>query len=440
MKRIFGAILIAAGVLAVAWGEFSGAQSGRVIYQVEIRGTINPASSDYLLEAIGRANSDGAQALIVELDTPGGLVSSVREMAQAIDRSQVPVVVYVSPAGAAATSAGALLMLASHVSAMAPGTNIGAAHPVGAQGEDVKGAAGEKAVNDVAAFARGLAEVRGRNRDLAEQVVSKSSSLTSEEALKQKLVDLEAKSLPDLFAALEGRKVRTQGGDRTIHSEGAEVRKIAMSRGQKLLHLIAHPNIAAILMTLGMMLIYVEVSNPGITIAGALGGVCLLVAFMAFQVLPIRIGGIALVLLGSVLMMAELFVPTHGALAGGGVLSFVLGLLWVLDPSKTDLRVDSTVLVAVGLGLGSGVAFIGIAAARTRSLSRQTLARIGGGSNLSGLAGYEGVVETLEAEGRSGKVLVRGEVWDFQSDAPLQVGERVRVDRMDGFKAHVRRL
>jgi len=426
------AILFAgAPVLAVSAGD-------RSIWIAEIRGTIDPGSASFLSSTIRHAEAVGAQAVIVELDTPGGLVSSVREMAQAVDQAKVPVVVYVGPAGAAATSAGALLSFSSHLAAMAPGTNIGAAHPVDTAGKDVPGAMGEKVLNDTAAFARGLAEARGRNPQLAEAVVLKSRSLTAQEALKEKLIELIANDRADLIRLLDGREIQIHEGKRTLRTAGAPVTVAEMTWGQKLLHLIANPNIATILMTLGSLLVYVEVSNPGITIAGALGVVCLIAAFVAFQAIPISTGGLVLVSLGVALMFAEIFVTTKGALAFGGVISFILGMLWIVDPAQSDLKVSLTVLIPAAIGLGGGVLLLGYVAARSFRLSRETRAKMGGGDAQLGLEGYVGHVEVVEGGGKSGKALIRGETWEFRSDAAVSPGDEVTVDRTDGFLAHVK--
>mgnify|MGYP001596812667 FL=1 len=412
------------------------ADSGNTVWIASIRGTINPASGSYFRSAIQKAEKDNAQALIIELDTPGGLLSSVRDMAQAVATAKVPVIVYVTPAGSSATSAGALLMLASHIAAMAPGTNIGAAHPVGPQGEEIKGAAGEKATSDTAAFARGLAEISGRNRYVAEEIVSKSKSFTAEEALKQSLIELVVSSRDELIAKLDGRQAKTTSGTVVIKTINASIKTAEMTLGQKLLHYLANPNIAAILMTLGILLIYVELSNPGITIAGILGGISLLVAFMSFQLLPIKVTGLILLVLGVVLLLAEPFVVSHGVFAVGGILAFILGLLWVVDPSETVLRISPAVLISATLSLGVLVAAIGIAASRMRMLTRKTLEKIGG-STAAGLSGYEAIVKNIESDGHSGKISVRGELWDFVSDIPVNVGDKVRIDSVSGFKAVV---
>lgn len=411
----------------------------RSIWVAEIRGTINPATANYLEETLKHAESSSAELLLIELDTPGGLVASVRSMAQAIGKAQVPVVVYVTPAGASATSAGALLMLASHVAAMAPGTNIGAAHPVGAKGEDVKGAMGEKILEDTAAFARGLAELRGRNREVAQKIVEKSKSYTAKEAQQEKFIEIIAQDRVSLLKELDGRKVKMGQSERTIRTEGVAFHQTEMTLSQKLLNYLSNPNVSAILMTLGMLLLYVEITNPGITIAGVLGGICLLIAFMAFQVLPIQVGGVALLFLGMVLMIAEAFVSAKGALAAGGVLSFILGLIWFVDPEKTDVHLSQGVIVTASLVVSSTVFAIAYGAARTSKLARETLQKMGGG-HVAGLEGYHGMVEAVKEGGLSGKAVFRGEVWEFESSEPVVKGDTVMAEKLAGFHVKVKKV
>lgn len=430
-------ILIGAGLaLQVGAAESESETRDPVVWLGRIDGTINPATASYLENTIRKAERDSAEAVVIEMDTPGGLLASTRKMAQAMAEAEVPVVIYVTPAGASATSAGALLMLASHVAAMTPGSNIGAAHPVGPQGKDVEGAMGEKVVQDTAAFARGLAEIRGRNVELAEQVVSKSASMTANEAIEKNFIEVLARDRAELFTKLDGREVKIDGRGKTIRTEGAVVRQSEMTTGQTLLHYLANPNIAAILMGLGMLLIYIEISNPGLTVAGVLGGVCLLTAFIAFQVLPIRVGGLVLLLLGMGLMIAEPFVGSGGILAGGGLLMFVLGLLWVLDPSETDLRIEPEVWVPLTVGMAAGVAVVAWAAARMRTLQKEALGRIGGAS-VAGLQGYRGKVDEVANDGLSGSVSFRGEYWNFLSDVPVKTGDWVEATKVDGLRVRV---
>ena len=431
---VSGALL--SGAMAMAQPATEDSSS---IWIGEIRGTINPASSSYFRTTIKRAETAKADAVVFELDTPGGLLTSVREMVQVLDQASIPVVIYVTPAGASATSAGALLMLGAHVTAMAPGTNIGAAHPVGPQGEDIQGAMGEKVTSDTAAFARSIAKQKNRNVELAEAIVAKSRSFTAEEALKNRLIEFVAPSAPELLKQLHGRKVQVGETIRTIRTEGASIQRPEMTIGQKLLHLLANPNIAGLLMTIGLMLIYVEISNPGITIAGVLGGICLLVAFMSFQLLPIRTGGLLLLALGAILLVAELVVVSGGALAFGGILSFVLGLIWVIDPSSTSAPVSQYVWIAAGLTLGSLVVLIGIAAARMKRLTRKTLDSIGGGEVL-GLAGYHGTVEFVDSSGHRGKALIRGELWDFECKDAVSAGDSIEAIETAGMHVVARKV
>ncbi len=416
---------------------------GSPVWLVKIKGTIDPATSDYLEGSIKLAAKSNADLVLVELDTPGGLVSSVREMAQAIDQSTVPVAVYVTPAGASATSAGALLSLASHVALMAPGTHIGAAHPVGPEGKDIPGKMGEKAENDTAAFARGLAELRGRNRELAEQVVTKSRSLTAQEAVGQKLVEIIAANRDEALQKLDGREITVGSGKdavkKTLKTAGASVYQAEMSLGQKILHTIANPNIATLLMTLGVLCLYIEITTPGITIAGVLGGIALVTGMIAFQMLPIRAGGFLLLLAGVVMLLVEPFVVSHGALAAGGTLGFILGILWMFDPNVTSLTVSRAIWIPAAIVLGGGALLIGVMAARLHRLVQKTLAQVGGGAAF-GLSGYVGRVESVTTDGLGGKALFRGETWDIRSETPLERGAKVEVLKVEGMRATVKRI
>ncbi len=400
----------------------------------QIRGTINPASSDYLETAIRRAESLNAQAVVVELDTPGGLLTSTHSMAQAIDNSSVPVVVYVTPGGASATSAGALLTIASHVAAMAPGSHIGAAHPVDSGGKDIEGAMKEKALNDTVAFSKGLAEIRGRNQQLAELVVSKSKSFTASEAKNQGLVEILAANREELLKSLDGRKVKLKkGGERIIRTEGASVQDLEMNWGQKLLSFLANPNIATMLITIGMLCIYVELSSPGIGVAGGLGVICLIVAFISFQMLPIYTGGLVLLLLGIGLFIGEAFASTHGAMAVGGSIALLLGMLWMIDPAQSSLRISPAIYIPVVLLLGGGALGVAYFASRIKRQVQAAREAIGGGDQ-AGLAGYVGIIQS------GGKILIRGELWDFDPVDGLSVGDSAQVIQVTGMRVQVKKV
>lgn len=431
-----------AGLFSV-FAETNGT-SGQVVFLSSIRGTINPATVDYLKLSIQRANVTKAEALIVELDTPGGLVASVQSMSQAIDESNVPVVVYVTPAGSAATSAGALLLISSHIAAMTPGSHMGAAHPVDSSGSDVKGAMGEKVLSDTVSYAKGMAEIRGRNKELAELIVTKSQSFTAQEAVSKNLIEVLADHESDLLQKLNGRTVVSKVfGKKTLVTANARIERVEMTLGQKFLHLISNPNIASILMTLAMLLIYVELNNPGIQIAGILGVILLILGFMSFQSLPIRTGGLILMGVGFIGMFSEVFASAHGALAAGGVLSFILGMIWVVDPTQTSQVVSPAVWIPAGSALSIAAFAIAWFAAHVKDQARAALERIGGGGAL-GLAGYRGVVESLAGNealaSPFGKIQIRGEVWDFTCDDAVKVGDAVEVESVNGFKLKVRRI
>lgn len=413
------------------------ASASTIAYNIEIRGTINPATARYLQRSIVRAENADASLLLVELDTPGGLVSSVREMAQSIDHSKIPVVVFVTPAGAAATSAGALLVISSHLAAMSPGTSIGAAHPVGAQGEDIKGTMGEKAVNDVSAFARSEATLRGRNSAVANEIVSKSKSFSAEEAQAHGVIEVIATNRADLWRTIDQRKIKVGDKKVTLNTwPPPEVHSLRMSPGEFVLHHLAHPNIAAILVTVGVLLIYAELSAPGHFVPGILGALCLIVAFVSFQVLPIYLGGIILLAVGAALMLAEVFIVSHGALAVLGVIFLSLGLLWVIDPGQIDLRISTFVWLSTVGVLTFGSLILVWAASRIQKLSKKALEHSGGG-DLAGLRGYKGQIEKVNPDGHSGVILIRGERWNFFSDRQVEVGEIVKTKDTHGLSVEI---
>ena len=409
------------------------------IYSIEIRGTINPGVSRYLARAIETAVHAKADFLLIELDTPGGLVSSVREMAQRIDQSKIPVIVFTTPAGAAATSAGAILMISSHLAAMAPGTNIGAAHPVVIQGEEMKGAVAEKAVNDISAFARSMAELRKRNSKAAGEVVSKSNSYTADEALKANLIEVIATDKQELWKAINKRQILVAQNKIILKTDPPPNQHfLEMTLGEKILNHLSHPNIAALLMTLGILFIYSELSVPGIGFGGILGGLCLIVAFIAFQALPIQAGGLVLLGLGILLIISEIFVVSGGALALGGSIALILGLLWVVDPVASDLRISPWIIGSIGLVTMSGTMLIAYGVSRIKKQSQETLKRIGGG-DLAGVKGYQGKVQSIARDGKSGLVLIRGELWNFVSREPLKENENVIVQQSNGLILEVTR-
>jgi membrane-bound serine protease (ClpP class) len=384
---------------------------------ITIDGSINPAVDDFIRESIARAKSDGAQALIIQFDTPGGLLESTRSIVKEILGAPVAVIVYVAPSGAGAGSAGVFITMAAHIAAMAPGTNIGAAHPVGGGGEDIKGVMGEKLENFTASFSESIAQKRGRNTEWAIQAVRKSVSITAEDALKKNVIDILAANVEDLLKQADGRTVEIDGRQQKLALKDAQVVRYEMSLKQKIINAIAHPNIAYLLMMAGILGLYMEFSHPGVFFPGVAGAICLLLAFASLQLLPINYVGLVLMLLGAALLVGEAFFPSFGVLGVGGIISMALGSLLLFDTQNSDVSVDrSIVFTAVGT-LGAFVLTVSYLVFRSQK-SKPTL-------------GVEGLIgEIGEVRGKltpKGKVFVHGEYWNAQAEGEIDVGEKVKV-------------
>ena len=397
---------------------------------ISIDGTINPAVDDFIRESIGRAKASGAKALIIQLDTPGGLLNSTRTIVKEMLGAEVPLMVYVAPSGAGAGSAGVFITMAAHIAAMAPGTNIGAAHPVAGAGEEVKGVMGEKIENFTASFSESIAQKRGRNTEWAIQAVRKSVAITEKEALKKNVIDIVARNVEDLLRQADGRKVDINGKDVVLSVKDARVVRHEMSLKQRVLNTIADPNIAYILMMAGFLGLYMEFAHPGVFFPGIAGAICLLLAFASLQVLPINYTGLALILLGVGLLVGEAFFPNFGVLGIGGIVSLALGSLLLFDTPISDFGVDrSIVFTAVGT-VGSFVLAISYLVFR----SQKATPALG----KEGLIGKIGEVRGKLAP--TGRIFVHGENWSAQADGPIDVGEKVRVVGYDGMQLKVRRL
>jgi len=397
---------------------------------IELDGAITPITVRLLDTAIGRARTERAQALVVMLNTPGGLERSMRSMVQSILNSDIPVIVYVGPTGARAASAGVFITMAGHVAAMAPATNIGAAHPVAAGGGQMDKEMSKKVENDAAAFARSIATERGRNVEWAERAVRSSVSATEREAVKLKVVDLVADSVPDLLAKIDGRVVKTPKGSVTLATRDAAVTPIPVGFRDRFLALITDPNVAYILMMVGMLGIFFELSTPGAILPGVLGGISLLLAFFAFQSLPINWAGLLLILFGLALLIAEIKIISHGILTIGGVVSMVLGSMMLYDAPESGLRISWLVIIpTVGAMAGLVIAAVSMG---LRALYRPA------STGAAGMMGQVGVVKrALDPEGQ---VLIDGELWQaVAEDGPVAAGEMVRVARMDGLTLTVTR-
>ncbi|MDX5372170.1 MAG: nodulation protein NfeD [Pseudomonadaceae bacterium] len=418
---------------------------------LDVQGPIGPASSDYLVRGLAQAEKQGAQLVVLRMDTPGGLDSAMREIIKAILASPVPVATFVAPSGARAASAGTYILYASHVAAMAPGTNLGAATPVqiggmpgparpGApkgEGDKAEPAADENAaaltrkqVNDAAAYIRGLAQLRGRNQEWAERAVREAVSLSAEEALRHKVIEHLAADLPALLGQLDGKRLKLAGGERVLDTAGVQPTELAPDWRTRLLAVITNPSVALILMMLGVYGLLFEFSNPGTGIGGVVGGICLILALYALQLLPVNYAGLALILLGLALMAAEAFLPSFGLLGLGGVVAFVFGALILIDTEAPGFGIPLGLVLAVAAL--SAVLILGILGLALKASRR---AQVAGDA---GLVGSLLEVAGLHADDPlAGWVRWQGENWQVRGDRPLQAGQRVRVLGRDGLQLNV---
>ena len=480
LRRAF--ILAALGFAGLAaLAPFEGMEAAekkpvRLVAAIDIKGAIGPATSDYFSRAMEKARAMGASAIVVRMDTPGGLSTAMRAIIQDIITAPAPVITYVTPGGARAASAGTYILYASHVAAMAPGTNLGAATPVPLKsplpggggspkkdekdkkdgkadktdkkdGEADKGkkngkkdkdkdkaaapAAGDassrKAINDARAYIRSLAQMRGRNVEWAEKAVSEAASLSSEEALKANVIDLIADNLADLLIKADGRVVKLPAGETKVATKGAIVRDIPPDWRAKLLAVITNPNIAYILLLAGIYGIMFEFYNPGIIFSGVFGAICLVLAFYALHVLPVNYAGVALIILGVAFMAAEAMLPSFGALGFGGIVALAIGSVILIDTEAP--------------GFGISWAVIGSVVATSAVISFTVLAMAARAWKLPVVSGAEAMIgaaaKVLDWDGSEGRVRVRSEVWQARADSTFAAGEEVRVTAMDGLVLQV---
>ena len=398
------------------------------VASITLEGVVSPVMVRLVEMAIDRAQATGASALVIQLDTPGGLERSMRVICQRLLNAPIPVIVYVAPTGARAASAGVFITMAAHVAAMAPATNIGAAHPVAVSGGNIDKTSMTKIENDTAAFARSVAAERGRNADWAEKAVRESVSITERDAVNLKVVDLVAQSLPDLLAKIDGRVVRTVKGTVTLATRDAPVTAIEIGFRDRFLNLITDPNVAYVLMMLGMLGLFFELSNPGVILPGVVGGISLILAFFAFQSLPINYAGLLLILFGIVLLVAEVKIVSHGVLAIGGIVAMALGSLMLYDAAEIGFRISWWVIVpTVG---ATALVFLFVVAAGVRALRRRP--QLGA----PGLIGQVGIAREALAPG--GHVAIQGELWRAvaQGEA-VDAGASVQVVDVEGLTLKV---
>jgi membrane-bound serine protease (ClpP class) len=398
---------------------------------LQLHGPIGPATSEYVLHGLDAAHQQDAAVVILELDTPGGLDSSMREIIQGILASPVPVVTYVSPAGARAASAGTYILYASHVAAMAPTTNLGAATPVQISGGESptpakpETAEERKVLNDAVAYISGLAQRRGRNAQWAQAAVRDAASLTAADALKQGVVDIVAKDLPDLLAQLDGRKVETAVGNVQLHTVGIPVDEYQPGWRVRFLAVLTDPTVAYILLLIGIYGLVFEGYNPGAVLPGVAGGIALLLALYAFQVLPVNFAGLALIVLGLLLFVIETFVPAYGTLSLGGIAAFIFGSLILMDNDVPGFALPRGLIG--GLAASGGALVAGTLWLANRSRRRPV---VSGGESLLGAQG----VALTGFDAGQGQVRVQSANWNAESTAPLRKGDPVRVVRRDGLK------
>ncbi|MBU1626257.1 nodulation protein NfeD [bacterium] len=393
---------------------------------IEIKDTINPATYDYLYRNLKNAEAKNAECMILSLDTPGGAVDTTRLIVQAMLDAKIPVVVYVSPKGARAASAGTLITIAAHVAAMAPGTNIGAAHPVTAGGK-MPDDMSKKAENDLAAFARSIATNKGRNADWAEKAVRESVSITETEALDNKIIDMICNDDQELLEKLDGMEVKLAKGTKVIHTKAAKIEYRRMQFKDKVLSIIANPNVAYILMMLGFYGIYFELSHPGTIFPGVIGVLCLILAFFAFQTLPISYAGLLLITLALILFIAELKVQSHGLLALGGMISLIIGSMMLIDSDKYGKGIDWYVIFgATGL---TAILLLIVLTLVFKSQRRQPETAI------AGIIGKRGVAKSDMP--LDGKIFIDGSLWDAKSKEAIRKGDKVVVKSVDGLILNV---
>ena len=405
-----------------------------IVYVAEVDALIHPVSAEFIRQTINQADAVDAALVVFTLQTPGGLVDATRAINTSIIESETPIVVYVGPSGTRAASAGFLITIAADIAAMAPGTHIGAAHPVAGTGQAMDETMAEKAASDVAAYARSLASQRGRNIELAERAVTESQSFTEEEALEAEppLIDLIATDLDDLLVQLDGRSVtRWDGNAVVLRTANAIIERVEMNWRQQLLSAIAHPQVAVLLFSLGTLGLTIELWNPGGILPGIVGALCLLLAFFAFQILPINYVGLLLILFGLGLLVAEMLTATYGLLAAGGIVSMVLGSLMLVDSSLPELQLGWPFILSSMLALGLIVSLLARLGVRAQ-LGRPVTGR-------SGMVEQVGRAMEPIVAGGNGMVSTHGEVWSATSDEDISEGDEVHIVAVDGMQLTVKR-
>jgi membrane-bound serine protease (ClpP class) len=438
-RAAFASLFLVAGTVLAAAPE---------VIVLPFNGAVGPATAEFVTKGIERADKDDAQLVVLQIDTPGGLDTSMREIIKAILASRVPVAVFVGPSGARAASAGTYILYAAHIAAMAPGTNLGAATPIqigmpspasspsppdkdkSKAGEDAHGSQDtltRKQTNDAAAYIRGLAQLRGRNADWGERAVREAVSLSADEALAQRVIDLEARDLPDLVSKLDGRKVTTAAGERTLATTGAPIVTLSPDWKARFLAIITEPSVALILMMLGVYGLFFEFYNPGFVLPGVIGGIALLLGLFALNMLPVNYAGLGLMVLGLVFIVAEAFLPAYGSLGVGGVIAFAVGAIMLIDTDVPGFGIPLGLIATLAIVTGGFVFLVAWIAMRARRRPVVT-----GSEELIGSVG-----EMLDDAQTEGWARIHSESWRVLSTLPLKRGQRVHVTARDGLVLRV---
>jgi membrane-bound serine protease (ClpP class) len=419
-------------LLLLLLGPLPKAALATVVHLLPYEGAITPVASEYLVEGIETASASGAEAVVIQLDTPGGLDTAMRTIIKSIMASRIPVIVYVAPRGSRAASAGAYITMAAHIAAMAPSTNIGSASPVAMMGAQMDSTMHRKVMHDAIAYLESIADERGRNRELARAFIVDAANITAEEAVEKNVIDLLAGDVNELLEQVDGRIVELSSGSHTLATAGADVEPRPMGLRLSILKHLADPNVAYILLLIGIYGIFFELSNPGALAPGILGGICLLLGLFAMQNLPTNYAGIALLLLGMVLLILEVKVTSYGALTLGGLTALTLGSLMLFDAPGEWARLSLKVLIP-GLA-GFSLFFILCAWLVVRSHRRPV------STGIEALVGERGRAVGDIASSTMGKVYFHGEIWDAIAESQLATGDRIEVVSIDGRVARVRRV
>lgn len=411
--------------------EYTPAQSS-AIHVLNIEGTINPITAQYIVDEIKGTHNSNTECIIIQMDTPGGLDDSMRKIIKEILNSNVPIVIYIAPQGARAASAGAFIAMAANIAAMAPGTNIGAAHPVAMGEGEVDEETRAKIVNDAAAYIKTIANNRNRNEEVAEKFVRDSISITEQEALENNIIEFVADSIEDLIFMIDGVKVTTAEGDKKLSTTGKEIVEHQMSVKDLFLHSLTNPNIAYILLFLGIYGILGEFGNPGALFPGIFGGICLVLAFVAFQMIPINFAGIVLIIAGIILFIVEIYTPTFGFFTIGGITSLTLGSFMLTKDMAPFLQISSGIIITMIVVTGLFFIF-----AVTKGLKIQWKKPISGKESMVGMVGIART--NLDPDGQ---IFIHGEIWQAitSNGAPIKNGEKVIVVSLEGLRLTVKKF